>query len=420
MNKKNYALRVLTVLLIVLLYWISPQGSPVEAQTPSTILSIQPSSSSVSTCGEIILTVRVENVVDLYGYDVHLTFTPGTIRVLDVENGTFLTSGFVIQKTIDNSAGDIKFSMTQTDPATPKSGNGDLVYIRVQAISPGSSVTLHFGSFTHLANTEPAFIPFTAIDGTITPIACPPTTVGVVPNPATVCTNNDVIIKVRVENVQNLWSFDFSLTFDPSKVQVTALANGGFLTPGLSVPGNGYNNTTGNITYAVVQSNPSLPKTGSGDLISITFHSSETVFSTSTLDILKSSSLLVNSSAGSISYTDTDGVLVTSSCDPNAVEIMSFDVVRKKLKAFLTWETANELNNVGFNIYRSGFVDGTLKKVNKELIPAKVVGSLTGAEYAYIDKLLKPWKTYYYWLESIDLNGETNLTGPIEAAPPKK
>jgi hypothetical protein len=217
-----------------------------------------------------------------------------------------------------------------------------------------------------------------------------------------------------------LWSFDFSLTFDPSKIQVTGLANGGFLTPGLSVPGNGYNNTTGNITYGVVQSSSSLPKTGSGDLISITLHNVAAGFATSSLDILEASSVLVNNSAKGITYTATDGIIVTSSCDPNAVELLSFDVVRKRLKAFLSWETASELNNVGFNIYRSGFVDGTLKKVNKELIPAKEVGSLSGAQYQYLNTPLKPWKTYYYWLESVDLNGETSLTGPIKAAPPKK
>ena len=34
----------------------------------------------------------------------------------------------------------------------------------------------------------------------------------------------------------------------------------------------------------------------------------------------------------------------------------------------------------------------------------QAVGTTMGAEYEYIDKPLKPWKTYFYWLEDVALD----------------
>jgi hypothetical protein len=82
------------------------------------------------------------------------------------------------------------------------------------------------------------------------------------------------------------------------------------------------------------------------------------------------------------------------------------------------WSTASELETAGFNLYRSLSPEGPFEKVNQELIPASD-SPLTGGSYEYRDTDVRPGKVYYYNLEEVELNGGTNLHGPIEvrAAP---
>lgn len=76
----------------------------------------------------------------------------------------------------------------------------------------------------------------------------------------------------------------------------------------------------------------------------------------------------------------------------------------------LHWETASELNNAGFNIYRSRFKDGNDKKLNKALIPSEGK-DVDGASYSYEDT--PPAKgTYFYKLEDVDTNGVSTMHGP--------
>ncbi len=72
----------------------------------------------------------------------------------------------------------------------------------------------------------------------------------------------------------------------------------------------------------------------------------------------------------------------------------------------ITWQTATEVNTVGFNIYRSEH-GATPALVNGNLIPAKG-NSLTGASYAFEDKSVKPFHKYEYSLEEVERNGESN------------
>ncbi len=72
----------------------------------------------------------------------------------------------------------------------------------------------------------------------------------------------------------------------------------------------------------------------------------------------------------------------------------------------ITWQTATEVNTVGFNIYRSEH-GATPALVNGNLIPAKG-NPLTGASYAFEDKSVKPFHKYEYSLEEVERNGESN------------
>jgi len=95
-----------------------------------------------------------------------------------------------------------------------------------------------------------------------------------------------------------------------------------------------------------------------------------------------------------------------------AVEIVSFTAKEGEQGAvILSWETATEIDNAGFNIYRSKRSDGAYKKVNGKLIPAQGGGSL-GASYSYEET---PGKgTFRYKLEDADTNGVSTMHGPVK------
>jgi hypothetical protein len=95
-----------------------------------------------------------------------------------------------------------------------------------------------------------------------------------------------------------------------------------------------------------------------------------------------------------------------------AVSLVSFNAkVNGDGSVTLAWETASEVDNAGFNIYRSKRIDGTDKKVNGKLIPAQGNGAF-GASYSFEDT---PGSgTFYYKLEDVDSNGVRTMHGPVK------
>ena len=97
---------------------------------------------------------------------------------------------------------------------------------------------------------------------------------------------------------------------------------------------------------------------------------------------------------------------------PTAVSLVSFKAkVNGDGSVTLAWETASEVDNAGFNIYRSKRSDGTYKKVNGKLIPAQGNGAV-GASYSFEDT---PGRgAFYYKLEDVDENGVSAMHGPVK------
>jgi len=98
------------------------------------------------------------------------------------------------------------------------------------------------------------------------------------------------------------------------------------------------------------------------------------------------------------------------------IELSSFNATAKAGKVLLQWTTEAEINNAGFNLYRSSSADGEYTKLNDSLIPAQGL-STQGASYEFVDKDVKNRKTYYYKLEDVDLNGTSTMHGPMSAMP---
>lgn len=424
--KNKWSIKTLILLTVLVLSLTLTWSMPVKAQT-STTLSISPVNYTALTCTDSIIAVRVENILPsdaINAYELALTFTPGSIEILEITNGNFLANGYYYWNNFSNTAGTINIYMTQT-ASTLKSGSGDLIYIRFRALTPGATVNMNIDTAnTYLWELGPD-VPYTPINGVITTAVCPPAQLSIFPaSPIIACEGVDNVLKVRVADVYDLYSYGLNLTYDTGAIEIISVTNGGFLTSGYYGPWNWplpERNPDGTIIFDMTQmmSGTNLPKDGAGDLISITYRVTVPDRLVN-ISINESLSKLTNwPDVLSIPFNATDGVIYTSSCIPNAVELKTFDVLRKSKKAILSWETANEIDIQGFNIYRSGKSDGTLKKVNAELIPAEAVGSSSGATYQITNSSLKPWKTYFYWLEWVDMDSNSTLYGPIKAKPPK-
>jgi hypothetical protein len=101
---------------------------------------------------------------------------------------------------------------------------------------------------------------------------------------------------------------------------------------------------------------------------------------------------------------------------PTLISLSFFDASSKANKVILEWLTESEIDNAGFNLYRSDNENGEYININNSLITAK--GSSTeGASYEFIDTNVQNRKTYYYKLEDIDLSGKSTMHGPVKATP---
>lgn len=145
---------------------------PVHSQS-TTSLMISPENSVLDTCEVIEIAVRVENVTDLTAYHLEITYDPNVIEVIGVRNGDFLSEGlYEPTNSINIDQGLITFGMAQKnsdqDPLEPKSGSGDLIYIKVRAKQVDTSVEFSISSNSVLVNWPDAqAIPYDTYSGTV-------------------------------------------------------------------------------------------------------------------------------------------------------------------------------------------------------------------------------------------------------------
>jgi hypothetical protein len=129
---------------------------------------------------------------------------------------------------------------------------------------------------------------------------------------------------------------------------------------------------------------------------------------------------------GQVGWNDFDG---DGTVDPHddqvvPVDLASFTATAGDRHILLKWRTESEIDNYGWNIYRSSSPKGDYVKINSSIIPGAGTSS-SAHNYFYIDKELSNGTTYYYFLEDIDLKGERHQNRsllanaiPYEEAPP--
>ncbi len=113
-----------------------------------TMVVVDPPSSEITVGAMTTVNIRVENVTDLYGAEVHLTFDPALLEVIDADPGTagvqiepgpLLSPDFTAQNAVDQAAGKIDFAIAQMPPHDPVSGSGVLAIVTFQGKAAGTS-----------------------------------------------------------------------------------------------------------------------------------------------------------------------------------------------------------------------------------------------------------------------------------------
>lgn len=101
-------------------------------------------------------------------------------------------------------------------------------------------------------------------------------------------------------------------------------------------------------------------------------------------------------------------------CTPLAVTLASFDATAQPGAIHVAWETASEIGNTGFNLYRS-LDDNRNNATLLAYVPSQAPGSPQGFAYSYDDTGVAPGQTAWYWLADVDVNGVATEHGPVSA-----
>jgi hypothetical protein len=95
------------------------------------------------------------------------------------------------------------------------------------------------------------------------------------------------------------------------------------------------------------------------------------------------------------------------------VILSTFTVIPSDTGVVVKWRTESELNNLGFDVYRSESSDGQFIKVNPAFIKGAGTDS-TPRDYQFVDESSVVGKTYYYYLETISFSGERDRSHIIK------
>lgn len=103
----------------------------------------------------------------------------------------------------------------------------------------------------------------------------------------------------------------------------------------------------------------------------------------------------------------------------SAVTIAGFEVEAGEEEIFVYWETASEIGNLGFYVWRSenpdtGYVRLPLDAPSEQFIPSEDFG--VGAFYEYMDTEIVSGVLYYYKVQDVPANGSPGeMVGPESA-----
>lgn len=329
-----------------LLVGLAPQAALAQG---TAVVSFNPSSTTVAVGSTVNVTVRVDGVSNLRGVEVHITFDPALLEIVDTDStragvqialGPFLSPDYPVQNDADLTAGHLDFAYSQLPPSVPVSGSGVLATITFRGRAAGTSA-LSFTSVI-LADAAAAPIPSTTQNGQLTvtsgettptpatPTSTPPPptpTTGTVltlsPQSAAVALGGTTTVKLRVTGASNLYGVEVHLTHG-SGIDVTALSPGPCVASVVA-----QNSVADNrVDYAASLQVPASPVNGDCDLATLTIRG----LAAGTHSLQFTGAILSNSSGQPLTVTTINGTVVvggpTATPSPGCSNILGYHVVQ--------------------------------------------------------------------------------------------
>lgn len=125
----------------------------IQAQATPTVFT-RPEITTIAPGAGRTIEIWVKDVNDLYGVDLKIRFDPAIVEVRDsdpdrvgiqIEPGSFLSpaTGFIAMNEVNPATGEIRYAMTEVNPAPPVSGTGVIVRVTFRGRAEGqSAITL--------------------------------------------------------------------------------------------------------------------------------------------------------------------------------------------------------------------------------------------------------------------------------------
>ncbi|MDH7488590.1 MAG: cohesin domain-containing protein, partial [Anaerolineae bacterium] len=186
--------RTIWGMLLSVILLATPLATHGVAAQGNTRVALSPASALVGEGQTAAVEVRVENVQDLYGLDIRISFDPAVVEVVDadatqagvqVRPGDLLSVDFMIRNTADNAQGTIWYALTQLNPTEPVSGSGTAFIILFKGKQRGATSALTI-TYQKMATRAGEAIPASVVNGEIRvvePAQSPPTPTPAPPPP---------------------------------------------------------------------------------------------------------------------------------------------------------------------------------------------------------------------------------------------
>ena len=281
-------MRCLLVTLLVGVFSLSA-AADVRAQGPT--VRIDPATVTVGLNATTTVNVRIENVSNLAGAEIHLTYNPAIVQVMAIQAGGFPPPDFVAQSSYAN--GKIDYAIAVMPPQHQAvSGSGVLLQITLKGLTLGQS-PLNFTSVI-LAATGATQINAATQNGSVVVSQNPPPTtqasptatatatvqpsvtsqpgsthLSIVPSPMSLQVNTSGTVAVQLDNPTNLWGIDVKLSYDQTIVACSNQPVKGTVPQPNVVATNSCSN--GTAEYIVSQQAPTNPANSSGNVMQLTF-----------------------------------------------------------------------------------------------------------------------------------------------------